>query len=109
MFNATSKSSSSVSLNDILMVGPRIQQELFPIFFIFRFYPVFVIADIIKCSDRYWLTKRIETSKEYFGGTVHMLFKNFDLRLSSMALPLPPIWQFALYINLLMMSKIVIL
>ncbi|XP_035209889.1 uncharacterized protein LOC118184337 [Stegodyphus dumicola] len=48
VFNATSKSSSGLSLNDILMTGPRIQQELFPVLVKFRCYPVVVTADIMK-------------------------------------------------------------
>ncbi|XP_035227314.1 uncharacterized protein LOC118199533 [Stegodyphus dumicola] len=48
VFNATSKSSSGLSINDILMTGPRIQQELFPVLVKFKSYPVVVTADIMK-------------------------------------------------------------
>ncbi|XP_067129093.1 uncharacterized protein [Centruroides vittatus] len=48
VFNASTKSSSGVSLNDILMVGPRIQQELFPILMRFRTFPIVITADIMK-------------------------------------------------------------
>ncbi|XP_023209786.1 uncharacterized protein LOC111612765 [Centruroides sculpturatus] len=47
VFNASTKSSSGVSLNDILMVGPRIQQELFLILMKFKTFPIVITADIM--------------------------------------------------------------
>ncbi|GFY42594.1 uncharacterized protein TNIN_309271 [Trichonephila inaurata madagascariensis] len=38
VFDASSKNSSRLSLNDLLMVGPRVQPELFPILIQFRIF-----------------------------------------------------------------------
>lgn len=48
VFDASAKTSSGLSLNDILMVGPTIQDELFTIILRFRFYVYAMIADIEK-------------------------------------------------------------
>ncbi|XP_054712934.1 uncharacterized protein LOC129222446 [Uloborus diversus] len=48
VFDASSKSSSGYSLNDLLMVGPRLQLELYPILLRFRTFPVAVCADVEK-------------------------------------------------------------
>ena len=48
VFNASCKSSTGVSLNDTLMVGPTVQQDLLSIFIRFRTHPIALIADIEK-------------------------------------------------------------
>ncbi|XP_025997325.1 uncharacterized protein LOC113005694 [Solenopsis invicta] len=48
VFDASSKSSTGVSLNDALMVGPTVQQDLFSIFLRFRTFRFVMAADIIK-------------------------------------------------------------
>ncbi|GFT24246.1 integrase catalytic domain-containing protein [Trichonephila clavipes] len=48
VFDASSKTSSGVSLNDLLMVGPRVQPELFPILIQFRIFSVAICADVEK-------------------------------------------------------------
>ena len=48
VFNASCKSTTGVSLNDTLMVGPTVQQDLLSIFIRFRTHPVALIADIEK-------------------------------------------------------------
>lgn len=48
VFDGSVKSSSGLSLNDILMVGPRVQQELFPILLRFRTFKFAISADIEK-------------------------------------------------------------
>ncbi|XP_036322189.1 uncharacterized protein LOC118736208 [Rhagoletis pomonella] len=48
VFNASMKSSSGFSLNDALMVGPPLQQELFPILLRFRMHRYAMTADIAK-------------------------------------------------------------
>jgi len=48
VFDASSKSSTGVSLNDILMKGPVIQQDLFSILLRFRTFRYVFVADIIK-------------------------------------------------------------
>ncbi|XP_054720626.1 uncharacterized protein LOC129230250 [Uloborus diversus] len=48
VFDASSKTSSGLSLNDLLMVGPRVQPELFPILIQFRLFNVAICADVEK-------------------------------------------------------------
>ncbi|XP_018368526.1 PREDICTED: uncharacterized protein LOC108764680 [Trachymyrmex cornetzi] len=48
VFDASSKSSSGVSLNDALMVGPVVQQDLFAILLRFRSFKYVVTSDISK-------------------------------------------------------------
>ncbi|XP_011699835.1 PREDICTED: uncharacterized protein LOC105457083 [Wasmannia auropunctata] len=48
VFDASSKSSSGISLNDALMVGPTVQQDLFSILLRFRTFRFVLAADIIK-------------------------------------------------------------
>ncbi|GFX52232.1 DUF1758 domain-containing protein [Trichonephila clavipes] len=48
VFDASSKTSSGLSLSDLLMVGPRVQPELFPILIQFRIFSVAICADVEK-------------------------------------------------------------
>ncbi|XP_054707113.1 uncharacterized protein LOC129216917 [Uloborus diversus] len=48
VFDASSKTSSGLSLNDLLMVGPRVQPELFPILIQFRLFNAAICADVEK-------------------------------------------------------------
>ena len=48
VFDGSAKTTSGISLNDRLMVGPKIQKELFNILICFRMYPVNLSADIAK-------------------------------------------------------------
>ncbi|GFW21155.1 integrase catalytic domain-containing protein [Trichonephila clavipes] len=48
VFDASSKTSSGLSLNDLLMVGPRVKPELFPIPIQFRIFSVAICADVEK-------------------------------------------------------------
>jgi hypothetical protein len=48
VFDASAQSSNGTSLNDLLMVGPTIQPDLFTIIIRFRTYPVCFTADIAK-------------------------------------------------------------
>ncbi|XP_015916747.4 uncharacterized protein [Parasteatoda tepidariorum] len=48
VFDASSKTSSGLSLNDLLLVGPRVQPELFPILIQFRLFSVAICADVEK-------------------------------------------------------------
>ncbi|GFU62858.1 DUF1758 domain-containing protein [Trichonephila clavipes] len=48
VFDASSKTSSGLSFNDLLMVGPRVQPELFHILIQFRIFSVAICADVEK-------------------------------------------------------------
>ena len=48
VFDGSAKTSSGISLNDALMVGPTIQDDLFAISMRFRIYPIALSADIAK-------------------------------------------------------------
>ena len=47
-FEGSAKTTSRISLNDRLMVGPKIQKDLFSILIRFPMYPVALSADIAK-------------------------------------------------------------
>ena len=48
VFNASSRSSSGFSLNDLLALGPQLQDDLFSLICRFRLYPIALTADIEK-------------------------------------------------------------
>ncbi|UYV61893.1 hypothetical protein LAZ67_1006982 [Cordylochernes scorpioides] len=48
VFNASSKTTTGYSLNDILHTGPKIQKDIFPLLFRFRSHPIAISADITK-------------------------------------------------------------
>ena len=48
VFDGSAKTTSGISLNDRLMVGPKIQKDLFSILIRFRMYPVAFSADVAK-------------------------------------------------------------
>ncbi|KAL0832417.1 hypothetical protein ABMA28_000654 [Loxostege sticticalis] len=48
VFNCSAKTSNGISFNDIQLVGPRVQDDLFDILIRFRFYKIVLIADIEK-------------------------------------------------------------
>lgn len=52
VFNASAKTTSGVALNEILMVGPTIQGDLWEILTRFRFHKFAFTADITKMYRR---------------------------------------------------------
>ena len=48
VFDASAKTTSGLSLNNCLMVGPKIQENLFNILIRFRFFKVAMSADVAK-------------------------------------------------------------
>ena len=48
VFDASAKTTSGISLNDRLMVGPKLQKDIFSILIRFRFHQVALSADIAK-------------------------------------------------------------
>ena len=57
VFDASVKTSTGTSLNELLMVGPKIQNDLFAILLRFRFYPIVFSADIAKMYRQVLLDK----------------------------------------------------
>lgn len=55
VFDASAKTNNKVSLNDILMVGPTIQSDLFSHLIRFRKYNYVITADIEKMYRQVWL------------------------------------------------------
>ncbi|UYV64961.1 hypothetical protein LAZ67_3002567 [Cordylochernes scorpioides] len=48
VFNASSKTTTGYSLNDILHTGPKLQKDIFPLLLRFRSHPIAISADITK-------------------------------------------------------------
>jgi hypothetical protein len=48
VFSGSEKSSNSVSLNDILMTGPKVQDDIFDIVQRFRLHRIVMSADLMK-------------------------------------------------------------
>lgn len=57
MFDASSKPTTGISLNDALMVGPVLQQDLFSILLRFRAFKYVITADIAKMYRQILLNK----------------------------------------------------
>lgn len=55
VFNASAKSTTGISLNDALMVGPTIQTSLFSLILRFRQHPIAFSADIEKMYRQFWI------------------------------------------------------
>ena len=55
VFNGSEKSSSGVSLNDLLMTGPKVQDDLFDIVQRFRLHRIVMSADIAKMYRQIWV------------------------------------------------------
>ncbi|XP_036322041.1 uncharacterized protein LOC118736039 [Rhagoletis pomonella] len=58
VFNASMKTSSGYSLNDALMAGPRLQQDLFSILVRFRTHRYVLIADIEKMYRQVYVAEQ---------------------------------------------------
>lgn len=48
VFNASLKTDSGLSLNDVLKVGPKVQRDVFDVVLRMRTYPILIVADIEK-------------------------------------------------------------
>jgi hypothetical protein len=55
VFNGSEKSSNGVSLNDILLTGPKVQDELYEIVQRFRLHCIVMSADIAKMYRQIWV------------------------------------------------------
>ena len=55
MFNGSEKSSNGVSLNDIVMTGPKVEDDLFDIVQRFRLHRIVISADIAKVYRQVWV------------------------------------------------------
>ena len=73
VFDGGAKTSNGMSINDILQVGPTVQQDLYSIVLRFRIRQVCFIADIEKCIVMLMYIHKTEVYKEFFGD---ILLKN---------------------------------
>ena len=62
VFDGSAKTKTGVSFNDRLMVGPKIQKDLFSILYRFRLHQVALSADIAKM---YWQVELNKEDKDY--------------------------------------------
>ncbi|XP_045503978.1 uncharacterized protein LOC123700709 [Colias croceus] len=58
VFNASSKGTNNVSLNDDLMIGPKIQQDLRHILMRWRTHPICIVADLVKMYRQVFINPR---------------------------------------------------
>ena len=70
VFDASSKTTTGVFLNECLLVGPKVQEDLFDILLRFRFFKVAMSADTAKMYRQVELSKK---DKDY-----HRIFWRFD-------------------------------
>lgn len=70
VFDASARTSSNQSLNDILMVGPTIQQDLITTLFSFRLNKSLSPLIFRKCTASFVLTKWIENTSSCYGEAV---------------------------------------
>jgi len=55
VFNGSEKSSNGVSLNDMLMIGPKVQDDLLDIVQRFRLHGIVMSADVAKMYRQVWV------------------------------------------------------
>jgi len=55
VFNGSEKTSNGVSLNDILMIGPQVQDDSFDIAQRFRLHRIVMSADVLKMHQQVWV------------------------------------------------------
>ena len=55
VFDASCKTSSGRSLNELLLVGPQLQEDILSIYIRFRFKPVVLVADVEKMYRQVWV------------------------------------------------------
>jgi hypothetical protein len=58
VFDASAKTSSGVSLNDVLMTGPKLQVDIVPLFIRFRSHIVAMSADIVKFYPQFHVSSK---------------------------------------------------
>ena len=66
VFDAAAKTSNGRSLNDIMMVGPRLQKD------ILENGRLFWQQTLRRCTDEYTLQKKINNISIYFGEKIHL-------------------------------------
>ena len=80
VFDGSAKTTTGVSLNDTLMVGPSIQQGVFDLIFRFRFYKIGFTADIAKMNGQIELTKSArDFHRILWRNSPHMLLEHWRL------------------------------
>lgn len=77
VFNASLKTNSGYSLNDVLKIGPKVQKDVFDMVLRLRTYPILIVADIEKMYRMIWIDKshrklqRILWRDDVTGNVVH--------------------------------------
>ncbi len=69
VFDASARTSSGLSLNDLLLVGPTIQPDLFQILVNFRSYSIALKADIVKMYRQVLMDPRDRVFRQFCGTT----------------------------------------
>jgi hypothetical protein len=67
VFDGSCQSNSGLSLNDILMTGPTIQEDLISIVMRFRQYPYVITADVSKMYRQVRVVEKHRTCNVYYG------------------------------------------
>lgn len=70
VFDASCKTSSGASLNEHLLIGPKLQQDLFSILTRFRKHKIVLTADIEKMYFQIWLHPEQRDFQRFFWRTV---------------------------------------
>ena len=80
VFDGSAKTTTGVSLNDTLMVGPTIQQGVVDLIFRFRFYKIVFTADIAKMYRQIELTKSArDFHRILWRNSPHMLLEHLRM------------------------------
>lgn len=76
VFDASAKTSNGKSLNDILCIGPALQNELPAVILNWRLYQFVFNADVQKCTDVSTCIRMTFLIKRYCGATTKGVYKN---------------------------------
>ncbi|XP_055588962.1 uncharacterized protein LOC129741272 [Uranotaenia lowii] len=70
VFDASCKSSSGISLNDAMLVGPTIQDDLRSIILRSRIHPILIVADVAKMFRQIESIQTTHPFREFSGGQI---------------------------------------
>lgn len=72
IFNASQPTSSGESLNDTLLIGSKIQNNLIHILLKQKAYKYVIVADIEKMSRQVLMTNKVRITSGFCGETVYV-------------------------------------